>query len=344
MAAITQDRIERLKLIERILPCDKDGNRAMTLAELGNRLADELGRALHLRTLQRDIVDLREEGRVRLLDTGIDGSRYQRVSEADEFDPVAWEYMLATLKNELSGVISARQLERVLSKLQLPDGGCGLDESKLRIIPDSLRLQPAEIKPDVLAGILRGLSDNLALRVMYEDRLGKRSEPVLHPLGLLQRGPSVYLYAMKNDEITDRMYAVHRMIHVECLPIVARQLDGFDLDQRIASGRADFAEGQTIQLKAIVRGYVETLLYECPLGPGQTMAPLEDEELGSLLSIELPSSGQLLRWILAGGENITVLEPVELQALVFDQTRRLCAQYQALAGDKSKKKAVAQLS
>ena len=333
MAAITQERIERLKLMERLLPSDHDGERAMTLSDLSSKLESELGRAPHVRTLQRDINDLCEEGRVRLLPPNGEPNRYQRVSDAEEFDPVTWEYTLAHLKSELEGVVSARELELVLSRLQLPDGGKGLDESKLRILPDSLRLKPAPINSKVLGSVLRALSSGSALRVSYQDRLGKHSEPVLHPLGLLQRGPRVYLYAMKNDETGDRMYAVDRMAVAECLPIAARQMPDFSLEQRVADGRADFANGEVIQLKAIVRGYIEQLLYDCPFNASQQLVPLEDEEEGALLTVELPSSGQLLRWVLAGGENITVLEPASWQALVFDQAKRLMAQYQAVAGD-----------
>ena len=150
---------------------------------------------------------------------------------------------------------------------------------------------------------------------------------MLHPLGLLQRGPRVYLYAMKNDEAGDRMYAVDRMVVAECLPIAARQMPDFSLDQRVADGRADFANGEVVQLKAIVRGYIEQLLYDCPFNDGQQLVPLEDEEQGALLTVELPSSGQLLRWILAGGGNITVLEPPGFRDVVVGQVRGMIACY-----------------
>ena len=101
MAAITQERIERLKLMERLLPSDRDGEHGLTVSELSGKLESELGRVPHVRTLQRDINDLCEEGRVRLLDQNGGSCRYQRISDAEEFDPVAWEYMLAQLKNEL---------------------------------------------------------------------------------------------------------------------------------------------------------------------------------------------------------------------------------------------------
>ena len=73
-----------------------------------------------------------------------------------------------------SGVVSARQLEVILTKLQLPDAGSGLDHSKLRILPDSLRLRPAPLNPKVLGSVLRALTSGSALRVSYQDRLGKQ--------------------------------------------------------------------------------------------------------------------------------------------------------------------------
>jgi predicted DNA-binding transcriptional regulator YafY len=202
-----------------------------------------------------------------------------------------------------------------------------LDKHKLRILPDSLRLQPAQIDYQVLGSVLRALATDKALKVSYCDRSGKRTDPVLHPLGIIQRGPRVYLFAMKNDESDERMYALDRISAAECLPIASRSKPSFDLDLCINDGRADFASGEILQFKAEVRGYIEQLLYDCPLNCTQNLIPVEDGE-GSLLTVEIPSSGQLLRWVLAGGENLTVLEPENLRVLVVGQAQKVLHHYQ----------------
>jgi predicted DNA-binding transcriptional regulator YafY len=338
MVASLPNRIDRLKLIENLLPSEQDGGkRGPTIAELLQKLEQEPG--FHLptrRTLERDLRELCKEGRVCALAQEGGPNRYQRVHEPFEFDPTIWEFLLKQLEQDLDGMMSADQFAHIMHRLQLPDAGIALDDSKLRILPDSLRLRPAPLNPKVLGCVLRALASGSALRVSYQDRLGKHSKPVLHPLGLLQRGPRVYLYAMKNDETSDRMYALDRIAVAECLPVAARQMADFSLDQRIADGRADFANGEVIQLKAVVRGYIETLLYDCPFNDSQQLVPLDGEEEGALLTVELPSSGQLLRWILAGGENVTVLEPVSLRDVVLGQVNRISARYRVISEFESK--------
>ncbi len=327
MSARMQDRIERMNLIENLLPSERQGARCgWTLAQIEQRLGNEPGMRLpHRRTLQRDLQEMANEGRIRMLNA--DGAPlYQRQEEPLEFDAEVWDFLLLQLKQDLEGLMSASQLAQVLRRLQLRDDGTALDTRKLRILPDSLRLRPALLDYHVLGCVLRALAGEKALKVSYCDRTGKRTEPVLHPLGLMQRGPRVYLYAMKNDESSERMYALDRITRAECLPISARTKPDFDLDQCIHDGRADFANGEVIHFKAEVRGYIEQLVYDCPLNANQTLTPLDDGE-GSLLTVQMPSSGQLLRWILAGGENITVLAPDGLREVVVGQVRGMAMQY-----------------
>jgi len=326
------ERIERLQLIESLMPKQGDGaDRGLTIVELEQRLANQPGfKVPHRRTLQRDLLEMTEEGRVAVLSNSEGGPRYQAISEPFEFDPALWGFFLEHLKQDLEGLVSASDLVNMMRSLQRPsqEYEYTLDERKLRILPDSLRLRPAEIRPQPFGCVLRALASGCALRAVYYDRLCQRSEPVLHPLALLQRGPRVYLYAMKNDETTDRMYALDRFFSAECLPDAARTLPDFDLDQRIANGRADFANGEMITLKVLVRGYIRQLVEDCPLVEGQLLEALDEDRDAALLTVEIPSSGQLLRWVLAGGENITVLEPIEFRDVVAEQIRRVSARYQ----------------
>lgn len=330
--SLSRWRVERLKLIEELLPSNRAGcTRGLTVAELEAKLdAQGVIDNRHRRTLQRDLQLLVAEGRVLTL-VAVKGEqpRYQRVEEAFEIEEPVWNYLLQHLKRDLEGMVSAGQLSKILDRLKLKDEGLDLGEDKICILPDSLRLQPAQIDYQVFANVLRALADGKALRVRYVDRLGKASEPVLHALGVMQRGPRVYLYAMKNDEQDDRIYALDRMRSAECLPISARQKPEFDFNRQIAEGRVDFANGQQITLEATVYGYIEQLLYDCPLHNNQKLEPLENENSGSLLTVTLPASGQLLRWVLAGGENIAVQNPPEFRSVVAGQVKRLQEFYSA---------------
>lgn len=326
--ASMQSRIERLALMTSLLPWEGGRVVGLSLAMLKQKLVDELGSSMPSdRQLQRDLAELIKDGTVAVIkDDGGIPHYVRKTGDVDDRDEVldeeTWEFLLGKVKQELACVVSSSQLSQFFDRLRLPSS-FGLSESKLRILPDSLRLMPAHMSYEVLGEILRALKSGKALQVTYRSREGNRSDPVLHPQGLLQRGPRVYLYALKDDEEFDRMYAVDRIVSASMMPLPARSMPDFDLDQRVRDGRADFANGEVIQLKAHVRGYVEQLLYDCPLAPDgkQTLVPQVGG--GSLLSVETPVSGQLLRWLLAGGCNIVVQEPIELRDVIAGQVKQL---------------------
>jgi predicted DNA-binding transcriptional regulator YafY len=91
------------------------------------------------------------------------------------------DYFIVHLKRELEGIVTSTELAKLLNRLKLDEHGIRLDESKLCILPDSLRLQPAEINPQVFSTVLRALKEKRALQVSYRDRQEKSSTPTLHP-------------------------------------------------------------------------------------------------------------------------------------------------------------------
>lgn len=327
--SLSQDRAERLDSIERLLPGDQTANpHGLTIQEIRSKL-DQLDQdcTRHTRTLQRDLQLLIQQGRVRKLDKTSEQPSYLRIEDADEIDDSMWDYFIVHLKRELEGIVTSTELAKLLNRLKLDEHGIRLDESKLCILPDSLRLQPAEINPQVFSTVLRALKEKRALQVSYRDRQEKSSTPTLHPQGIMQRGPRIYLFALKNDEPEERLYAIDRIRSASLLTEPARSNPDFDFQQHIAAGRADFANGETITLKAIVRGYVEDLVRDCKLHESQKLEPLDNGEAGSLLTVTMPSSGQLLRWILASGENIIVIEPDKLRNNIITQIKNLTCAY-----------------
>jgi hypothetical protein len=77
-----------------------------------------------------------------------------------------------------------------------------------------------------------------------------------------------------------------------------------------------------------VRGYVAAVLGVCPLEPGQR---IEDEPRGSVfdlrVSARVPSTGQLLRWLLGAGDNVEVLAPLALRRVVAAPTSKMALLY-----------------
>lgn len=327
------DRHERLKLIESMLPLAEAGGVAgLSANQVAQKLANTMPElALNKRTIERDLKDLLSEERVQISGKSGRTNIFVRPSQDDDIDGPVWEYFMEHLRSELDGIVSNTDLAKVLTRLKRPSPGIALDEKKICILPDNLRLKPAAINYKVFSTVLKALKEAHSVRIKYKNRLDATSEPVVHPLGIMQRGPRIYLIALKEDgegKESDRKYALDRILNAEICKSVRKKNIDFSFSEYIATGKADFSDGEMIQFEAVVSGYVETLLYDCPLNDTQDLVPIEGEEMGSALTVTIPSSGQLLRWILSCGSNIKVLAPAELRHTVSEQISKVNASYQ----------------
>ncbi|WP_295429305.1 WYL domain-containing protein [uncultured Thiodictyon sp.] len=327
-------RHERLRRLESLLPAPgaahadcPDGARLLLM------MADSYGEGgedARRRALLRDLATLIKDERIEAVNPGGKPLRFRRRGEDPREDDEIWKYALEQIRGLIAEAVPERRLDRLWKRLLDQYGGPLLDEQRLRLVPDTLRLKPVELSEPVLRAVIVALAQRCALRVLYEDAEGERGQAELHPQALVQRGPIPYLFALKNDESAPvRLYALHRMISAEALPDTpARPVPGFNLDQAIAQGKADFGQGTLIDLELRVRGYLAPLLEVCPLSDGQCLEP---EPAGSAfilrVSARLPSTGQLLRWLLGAGDNLEVVAPAGLRRVVAVQAGKMAAIY-----------------
>ena len=340
MSATYQTRIQRLRRLEAILP------RATTLPGecLGiSRLLDILGDAYgqgaaasRRRALQRDLDELVKDGRIESVNPGGKTRHYRRLAADPREDDLIWQYTLQQVRDLIAEALPLGRIDRLWQRLLHELDEPLLDERRLRLVPDTLRLRPVELYPEVLEAVILALGQRCVLAALYEDAAGVRGDVFLHPQALMQRGPLPYLFALKNDEAAPvRLYALHRMIRARPLPHTpARVAVGFDLDQAIAQGRADFGTGALVDLVLRVRGYPATLLRVCPLTADQVITEEpEGAPFALRVSARLPATGQLLRWLLGLGANIEVLAPAALRRVLASQVAKLSALYADPASD-----------
>ncbi|WP_338115334.1 WYL domain-containing protein [Thiocystis minor] len=282
------------------------------------------------RALQLDLDELVKTGRIEAVNPGGKPLRYRRVLEEPDEDPAIWHWTLEQLRALAAEAVPRRQLDRLWRQLLTNADEPRLDESRLRVVPDTFRLQPAELEPGILAAVIQSLIQRRALQVVYVKASGERTQVCLHPQALVQRGPISYLFALKNAEDEPlRLYALHRMVRAESLTeIPVRVVPDFDLDQAIGDGRVDFGQGDLIDLELRVRGYLTEVVRYCPLAAEQRH---EDEPPESEFELRLwarvPSTGQLLRWLLGAGNNVEVIAPLDLRRIVAAQARKTAAMY-----------------
>lgn len=331
--AAYKNRIERLVqlavLISRPRRSEDCPDVRQLLELLAECYASHATPSARLRALQRDLDELVRDGRIEAVNPGGKPLRFRGSQDKPESDPYLWNYACQTMRALIRDSLPVRSLEPVWRHLLNTDNEFGLGEDKLRILADSQRLLLADIHDTVLPDVLVALATSCTLEVGYRDAQGKVTAPVLHPQALLQRGPRVYLFALKNDEVEPvRMYALHRFTRSVVGKDAARKAEHFDLQTQIDGGQADFGDGKEIALVLRVRGYVADLLRDCPLGDTQL---IEDEDEGSPFELRacvtIPATGQLLRWLLGCGDNVEVIGPPSLRKVMAAQTNKTAALY-----------------
>lgn len=280
------------------------------------------------RLVERDLDELLQTGQIEVVNPG-GKPRYfrRRVNDAAD-DPRLHGYIEVLSVSLLKESLPSRRHQLVLDKLRDSQQRPLLGESRFRFIGDSLRLLPAEIKAEVLIAVLAALIQRQVLRVGYRKADGSLHRLVLHPQGLLQRGPILYLYALKNNETSSKMFALHRMTSASVQNEAALDDPNFDLDRCIQDGEADFGRGEMIELQLRVRGYILDVLRDCPLSEDQCIVESEDgDAFAAVLTATLPSTGQLHRWLLGCGRNIEVLAPEDLRRVVSGTVAAMAAIY-----------------
>ena len=246
-----------------------------------------------------------------------------------------WQYLLSHIRERAQDLLPQQRVDRFLARLNRALDGPLLDERKWRLVPDTLRLCPPAIHAGVLEAVLTALLKDCVLEILYENAKGERGPALIHPQAMVQRGPTPYLFALKNDETAPvRTYALHRMIRAQArLSEAGRKAEGFDLDRAIASGQVDFGRGAVIDLELRVRGYAVEVLRACPITPAQRF---EDEPEDSpflarvRVRVQVPETGALLRWLMGLGDNVEVVAPAGLRRVVGEQAHKMARHYPRL--------------
>lgn len=335
MAVAHKDRIDRLNLLRQLIPRSSSGQGCPDARQLLARLAEHYeaskSDAARMRAIQRDLDALVKESEIEVVNPGGKPQRYRRAADLDGSDPRLWAYAQSLMRSLIRDAVPEKRLERIWASLREEGDDFGLGEDKLCILSDTQRLLPADFKEEVLLAALEALAQSRTLQATYRDGAGKLSRPELHPQALLQRGPRLYLFALKNDEAAPlRMYALHRFTSAKVGEGPGRRAEGFNLQAAVRKGQADFAGDGEVELDLRVRGYVADLLRDCQLSENQVIEEEpEDSPFSARVRATVPETGQLLRWLLGCGANVEVLAPAKWREVVISQVEKMGAVYGA---------------
>lgn len=335
----TIHRDQRWAALLQALPVDGKVKEGRTVAELrelvGSAYKDCVSEKAKIRALQRDLKDLLAENEVvtKALPRRGETLFYWRSRNAV---PKFRKPNLVGLLDDLLDLSIPEDIARdTVQRVQRPDSLFDLPSTQFVTVSDSVRLTPmADPDATIKGEIIAALRKRRVLKVSYQ-KLGEDtpSERRLHALGIMQRGPQLYLIAydeikLKLPKPPEQMYLLQRFYDALVLDDPVRLPAGADL-RELAKQRslADFVQDPTpVQVKLKVRDYVCRLLAYSRLAPDQTM-DATDEDGWAIVTATLPLSGTLYRWVLGFGDKVEVLAPESLRRTVASQAEAVAEIY-----------------
>lgn len=200
----------------------------------------------------------------------------------------------------------------------------------VRVMPNGKALQPAEVNPLIWSQVATALLERRQLMVRYHSRSkGEHKTLRIHPAGMVSRHSVSYLIGTVDGYTDVRQFALHRIEQADCLETSVCEQPGFEIDHYIHSGGFNNpGPVEQHELIADVSPQVAWLLRETPLGPVQSLQPLECSDW-QRLKVWVPNDQETLWWVFGLGEKIHLHEPegwVQIIKARVDSMAKLYAQ------------------
>ncbi len=319
-----------------ILKCLPSGGRGKTVAEIAQELG-ELGYQVSTRSIQRDLqalsglfpaLECNDRGRpygwrwARNTSLGIPG---MSISDAlslhfiqETLKPLLPKSILDSMQGQFEG--AAARLDRERGKNDLADWS-----RKVCTVHPTQPVLPPNVDAEVMSEVYDALLHGQQLEVEYRSLKGNEPETrVLHPLGLVQRGPVSYLLATAFDYEDIRIWALHRMSRARRTYEESRVPEGFDLAEYLRGDHMHFGSQGDIELKARLHGELPRILAETPLSRDQR---LRFTDGACYLAATVSLTWQLRWWLLSQGSDVEVIAPSSLREEIVARLRAAVKRY-----------------
>ena len=198
----------------------------------------------------------------------------------------------------------------------------------VRVVPREMPLLPPKFNDEAVRVVYDALLASKRFTAEYRSRAANSDEQKTYevsPLGLVARGPLLYLVCTFWDYHDIRQIALHRLVSATVTNKAVTRPDGFDLDRYIELGEFQYPVGPMIQLKAKFTREAAAHLHEIPLSVDQTIEDRDPDKV--LVSATVRDTAQLEWWLYGFGSAVEILEPIELRQRVAHTVRLLKAVY-----------------
>jgi len=306
--------------------------RAPRKIDVGTLLAklETAGYRISKRTLQRDLNDLSAVFPL-LSDTQSIPYGWSWSADAEAFDlpamdgPTALtlrliEQFIPTLLPPTIRDLLAPQFARARAVLDAnPHNALKIWADCVRVVPREMPLLPPKFDSDAVRVVYDALLAGKRFTAEYRSRAVDTDELKtyeVNPLGLVARGPLLYLVCTLWNYQDIRQLALHRVVSATPTDKEVTKPDGFDLDHYIEQGEFQYPVGPMIQLKAKFTREAAMHLYETPLSEDQTIESVDPDHV--LVGATVRDTAQLDWWLLGFGAMVEVLEPPELRRRMIE--------------------------
>jgi predicted DNA-binding transcriptional regulator YafY len=232
------------------------------------------------------------------------------------------EQFISTLLPPTIHDLLAPQFARARAVLDAnPDNALRNWANCVRVIPRDMPLLPPKFNHDAIRVVYEALLAGKRCTTCYRSRTPESDEAKSYdvsPLGLVARGPLLYLVCTLWDYTDIRQLALHRVERATLTDTSVTKPDGFDLDRYIDKGEFQYPVGSMIQLKATFDRSAAAHLHETPLSKDQTIKELDADHV--LVSATVRDTAQLDWWLSGFGAMVAVLEPPGLRRRMIEAT------------------------
>ncbi|MGA8277192.1 MAG: WYL domain-containing transcriptional regulator [Rhodanobacteraceae bacterium] len=307
---------------------------AMTAAELAERLRDE-GYHTSRRTIERDLHIL--------------SARFPLTLD-DRSKPYGWSWMkdasfectprltpsqsvaLLLARTHLRSLLPQNLHKDLLPVFEAAERAVAYSgwkdwHRRTAVVPVALPLLPPKIAPSVLTTVQMALARKHCIEGRYRAKGSAAAKRMrIHPLGLIVRGPVLYLACTLFDYDDVRQLALHRLTDVTESDEPRRETAGFDF--------AAYAQGEGVRLHSrgsirLVVRFAEAAaehLRETPLSKDQTWRPIES---GARVEVTatVEDDDRLRWWLLAFGSQVEVCKPAALRRALRQDLLEAIANY-----------------
>jgi predicted DNA-binding transcriptional regulator YafY len=207
-----------------------------------------------------------------------------------------------------------------------PENSLGHWADCVRVVPREMPLLPPKFNDEAVRVVYDALLSCKRFTAEYQSRFADEQKSYeVNPLGLVVRGPLLYLVCTFWDYQDIRTLALHRVISASLTEKSVTRPDGFDLDHYIEQGEFQYPIGPMIALKAKFTREAAAHLHETPLSEDQTIESIDAKNV--LVTATVRDTAQLDWWLSGFGSGVEVREPSDLRQRMIKSTIALRAIY-----------------